>query len=116
MNKNEYRIDAKIIKELSLFLMLHNVRDFDLSFHTNKENVRFVIKSKNFPENVLQRMIEKLSRKREIAIEVYGWELLGDTDSRNELDILGALIDDIQVSKEDDWDILTLKRNYKYNQ
>jgi hypothetical protein len=114
MNKSEYRIDAKIIKELSLFLMLHNVKDFELSFHSNQESVHFIIKSKMFPKEVLQRMKEKLSRKREIAIEVYGWELLGDTDSRNELDILGSLIDDIQVSKEDEWDILTLKRNYKY--
>jgi len=116
MNKMEYRIGAKIIKQICLFLMLHNIKNFDLSFHSNKRNVIFIIKSPLFSKDLLDRMNEKLSRERETAIEVYGWELLGDTDSQNELDILGALIDEITISHEEKMSIVTLKRHYKYEQ
>ena len=115
MNKMEYRIDAKIIKQLSLFLMMHGINDFDLSFHSNKKGVTFIVKSKLFTQDILDHIQEKLSRQREIEVEVYGWELLGDTDTQNELDILGALIDSVNINKEDSVHIITMKRKYKYN-
>jgi RNA-binding protein YhbY len=115
MNKVEYRIDSKIIKQLSLYLMLHGVNDFNLSFSSNSKDVTFIISSKLFTEKVIKEMKDKLSRKREIEVEVYGWELLGDTDTKNQLDILGALIDEVEVKKENDQFVIFLKRKYKYS-
>lgn len=115
MNKVEYRIDSKIIKQLSLYLMLHGINDFNLSFASNSKDVTFTLTSKLFTEKIIREMKEKLSRKREIEVEVYGWELLGDTDTKNQLDILGALIDEVDVKKENDQFVIFLKRKYKYN-
>lgn len=116
MNKMEYRVDAKIIKQLSLYLMLHGVNDFDLSFHSNDNSVTFTITSQSITKEISNHMKEKISRKRELEVEVYGWELMGDTDSQNELDILGALIDEIEVREDNDkTTTILMKRIYRYN-
>jgi len=116
MNKLEYRIDSKIIKQLSLYLLLHGVRDFNLDFHSNSKDVTFVLKVTSIKQETLDKMQEKLSRQREIEVEVYGWELLGDTDSQNELDILGSLIDYIEIKKHDDFTEIIMKRTYRYKE
>lgn len=115
MNKMEYRVDAKIIKQITLFLMMHQINHFDLTFESNHKGVCFKISSSHFTEDIIAHMKEKLSRKRETAIEVYGWELLGDTDSQNELDILGALIDEIEVEKKAETYVVSLRRLYAYD-
>jgi len=116
MNKLEYRVDSNIIKQLSLFLMLHGIKDFSLDFHSNNKSVSFVIKAKNIKQEIIDFMIEKISRQRELEVEIYGWELMGDTDANNELDILGSLIDKIEVKNLDDSTEITLIREYRYKE
>lgn len=113
MNKLKYRVDAKIIKQISLFLMLHSIKDFKLEFHSNNKVVNFVIKIKSIRQDIIDLMVEKIGRQREIEVEVYGWELMGDTDMNNELDILGSLIDRIDVKNIDDYTEITLTREYR---
>lgn len=115
MNKLEFRVDSKIIKQLSLFLMLHGIKDFELEFHRNNKGVRFIIKIKSIKQEIIDLMVEKIGRQREIEVEVYGWELMGDTDANNELDILGSLIDKIDVKKLENYTEFTLEREYRYN-
>jgi ribosomal protein S17E len=116
MNRAEYSVDAKIIKQLSHFLMLHDVSDFTISFSSNQRDVTFTIKSKNITAKISDYMKEKISRERKIEVEVYGWELLDGTDSQNKLDILGSLIDDIEIIKNRDETTIILKRYYAYDQ
>lgn len=113
MNKLKYRVDSKIIKQLSLFLMLHGIKDFTLEFHSNNKGVNFVIKMKSIKQDIIDLMVEKIGRQREIEVEVYGWELMGDTDLNNELDILGSLIDRIEVRQLEDYTEITLIRDYR---
>ena len=101
MNKVEYRIIAKIIKQLSLFLMLHGMKDFKLEYHLTDEKVEFVLYVDHIKKELLEHMKEKIGKQREIEVETYGWELMGDTDSQNELDILGVLIDKIDIQEKD---------------
>ncbi len=60
----------------------------------------------------MNKMEEKIERQREIEVETYDWELMGDTDSQNELDVLGLLIDSINIEKEKVK--IILKRTYHY--
>jgi len=115
MNRTEYKIDAKIIKQISLYLMLHGVHDFNLTFLSNKKDVTFILKSQTLSQKVLDTMQEKLSRQRELEVEVYGWELMGDTDTQNELDILGSLIDEVEITKDNEVTTVTMRRTYRYN-
>ncbi|MFO7968835.1 MAG: hypothetical protein R6U15_01840 [Candidatus Izemoplasmatales bacterium] len=114
MNKMENRINSKIIKQLSLFLMLHGIKDFLLEFRSSNKNVYFIILADNVSQELLDKMQEKIERQREIEVETYGWELMDDTDSQNELDVLGLLIDSINIEKEKDKVKIILKRTYRY--
>lgn len=113
MNKMEYRINAKIIKQLSLFLMLHGVKDFNIEYHLQAERVVFVITVQELKSEFIERMKEKVGGQREIEVETYGWELMGDTDSQNELDILGSLIDEIDIQEVNNHHQITLTRQHQ---
>jgi len=110
MNKIECRITAKIIKQLSLFLMLHGVNNYTLSFSAGEEDVTFTVVVDRLKEDLIGRMKEKIGKQREIEVEIYGWELLGDTDAQTELDVLGVLIDRIDVQQKDHKTVITLTR------
>ncbi len=110
MNRIECRITAKIIKQLSLFLMLHGVTNYTLSFSASEDDVTFIVEVDRLKEDLIERMKEKIGKQREIEVEIYGWELLGDTDERTELDVLGVLIDHIDVQERDHKTVITMTR------
>lgn len=116
MNKLEYRVDAKIIKQISLYLMLHGINNYDLSVQSNTKDVSFILNIKNMKDEILTDMEDKLSRQRELEVEIYGWELLGDTDTQNQLDVLGSLIDEVKIEIDGDYTKIILRRKYPYKE
>lgn len=110
MSKKEIQIISKIIRELSLFLMLHGYRHFTLDMKQEEKMMYLIIKLASMKEETLKKMQEKILRDRELEVETYGWELLGDTDSKSELDVVGVLIDDMTVEKNENEVILTFIR------
>jgi len=114
MSKQEIKIITKIIRELSLFLIMHGFKDFSLSTKNTKDTTAFIIEIDHPKESFLDHMIDKISREREMEIETYGWELIGDIDDKTELEILGLLIDTIDVKKKADKTLITLVRNNRY--
>jgi O-glycosyl hydrolase len=116
MNKLEYRVDAKIIKQISLYLMLHGINNYNLSVQSNTKDVSFILNIKNMNDEILTDMKDKLSRQRELEVEIYGWELLGDTDTQNQLDVLGSLIDDVKIEVDGDYTKIIMRRNYPYKE
>jgi O-glycosyl hydrolase len=116
MNKLEYRVDAKIIKQISLYLMLHGINNYDLSVQSNTKDVSFILNIKNMKDEILTDMKDKLSRQRELEVEIYGWELLGDTDTQNQLDVLGSLIDEVKIEVDGENTKIIMRRNYPYKE
>lgn len=116
MNKLEYRVDAKIIKQISLYLMLHGINNYDLSVQSNTKDVSFILNIKNMKDEILTDMEDKLSRQRELEVEIYGWELLGDTDTQNQLDVLGSLIDEVKIEIDGDYTKIIMRRKYPYKE
>lgn len=114
MTKQEVKITAKIIKEIILFLYSHGYTDFDFQTYRKKEDTYLIFKVRNFKDSLVKLIDEKVNRERELEVETYGWELMGDIDSNNELEILGLLIDSVTISKEDKYHILTFYRKYRY--
>lgn len=114
MNKTEFRIQSKIIKQISLFLLMHGINHFAIELLTNHQDVTYIIKTPTIDEDIQKKLIEKLNNKRQIEVETYGWELMGDTDARTELDILGSLIDSIEINNHKDQTIIKLTRLYSY--
>jgi len=114
MSKQEIKIITKIIRELSLFLMMHGFKDFGIQTKNTPDTTSFIITMDHPKESFINHMREKLEREREMEVETYGWELIGDIDGKTELEILGLLIDSMDVVKEEDKTIITLVRKNRY--
>ncbi len=53
-------------------------------------------------EAVLDKMKQKLSKKRDASFELYGWELIGGTDSDEELSLIGNLINEFSYEIQEE--------------
>ncbi len=115
MTKQEVKITAKIIKEITLFLYTHGYSNFEFQTYRKKEDTYLIFKVKNFKDSLVKLIDEKVNRERELEVETYGWELMGDMDSNNELEILGLLIDNVEITTEDKFHIFTFYRKNRYN-
>ncbi|MFH5881470.1 hypothetical protein [Liberiplasma polymorphum] len=114
INKQEIRIVTKIIRELSLFYMIHGYKQFNIDVKYEDKVTYFVTTISPPKSDFIARMKEKISREREMEVETYGWELIGDIDSKSELEIIGLLIDDMIVQEKEDKVIITLTRINRY--
>ncbi len=115
MSTQEIKIITKILRELSLYFLIHNINDFTLRTERSKDVTQFTASFKT-PKNkeMIEKMVEKVSREREIEVETYGWELVGDIDETSELEIASLLIDDIDVLDDADKTVITMRRISKY--
>ncbi len=114
MSNLEIKIVTKIIRELGLFLMLNGYREFTLTTKNEETGTTFVIAIDEPTPELLAYMQEKIARERELEVETYGWELVGDIDSQTELEILGLLIDSMEVANKDGKTLITLVRKSRY--
>ncbi len=114
MNKQEVKILTKIIRELSFFLMLHGHKDFILETKNTPKTTQFLITLHDAKESFLKHMQEKLNREREMEVETYGWELLGDIDEHSDFAILGSLIDSMDYTQHATKTVVTLVRKNRY--
>ncbi len=115
MSTQEIKILTKILRELSLYFLIHGINDFTLKTQRSKEVTQFIARIKT-PEKdeIIEKMRDKISRERELEIETYGWELVGDIDETSELEISSLLLDDIQVKVIGDETEITMRRLNKY--
>lgn len=98
MSKKEMQIITKIIRELSLFFMMHGYNTYQMHMNMEKQISYLTFDIDNLEEEILINLKEKIMRDREMEVETYGWELLGEMDSKSELEVVGLLIDDLEVS------------------
>lgn len=116
MNRLEAKVNAKIIQQLSFFLMTNRVKDFHIHVQPTDNGVQFTISSKDITRELRDYMMEKANKKRELEVEIYGFELLGDESAHNELDVLGAFIDRMETYTEKDIHHLIITRTYPYKE
>ena len=114
MSKQEIKVITKIIREVSLYLMLNGFKDFLIETKNTSDTTRILITMENPNEKTLSYMKEKLSMAREIEVETYGWELAGDIDSKSGLDMVGLFVDECKVSKDGNKTVISLLRINRY--
>ncbi|HOI84848.1 MAG TPA: hypothetical protein PLP48_02105 [Acholeplasmataceae bacterium] len=112
-SKQDMKLIAQIIQELSLFVMYHGYESFDLSYARLQYEETYTLVLSDKKEDMLTYMEQKINQKREKEIEAYYWELLGDLDSSTELNILGLIIDYMSYSWDNDKLVITLHRSIK---
>jgi hypothetical protein len=114
MTKQEIKILSKIIKEISLFLYSHGYSTFEFETYRKEEDTFLIYKVKNIKSTLVDLIKEKINRERELEVETYGWELMGDMDSKDELEIVGLLIDNVDIKVKNEEHVFTFYRKNRY--
>lgn len=104
------QIITKIIRELTLFFMVNGYKKYQMHVDMDKQLTFLTFEIENLGEEILQKLQEKILRDREMEVETYGWELLGEVDSKSELEVVGLLIDDLEVTTQANQSILKFMR------
>ncbi len=116
MKKQETRILTMIIRELSLVMLMHNHDKFSITLEKGSKETRFILKTTPLEEELLEHIKKKANREREIEVETYGWELVGDVDKQSEFEILGLLVDYMEVEETEGEMVLTFVRKSMYRE
>lgn len=116
MSHQESRIVTKIIHELVLFYQIHGYHNIELKTKTSEQEFIIIIYSAPLTEALLEQMHKKIDRARDLEIETYGWQLVGDIDAKSELEIVGHLIDKMTVEKQKKRMKITFIRENRYIQ
>jgi hypothetical protein len=114
MHKQEIQILTKIIRELSFFFITHNHTHFTIETDLNNNNSILIVTLENAKQSLIDYIVEHLKDERELSTETYGWELIGEIDSESEFELLGTMIDDVLVTKNDNKTILRIIRQSHY--
>lgn len=91
----------KVIDELIAYFFSHHVDSMQIDIHYGKKQVKVMLQGtcENKPED-LDQLDEVLNAPRRDELEDYYWSLLGESRSKQELNLLGALVDCADVFYE----------------
>ncbi len=101
---------SKIVDELFLYFIRHGYTNINFNVAIDDINVVIDITVENLEESLLEKIKERLSQCRELEVEEYGWELMGESDCSNELEMIGLLVDVFEHKKDGNKDIITCIR------
>lgn len=101
---NSERMKAiKILEELIGYFFSHEINDIQMDLHYGDAEFKIMVEGtcKNRPAD-LDQLSELLNTPRQIELEEYYWGLLGGSRNRQELNLLGSLVDcgDVDLKHE----------------
>lgn len=101
---------SKIVDELFLYFIKHGHSNVNFNVNIDEVNVVIDITLDNVDAKVIDKLNERISQDRELEIEEYGWELMGESDCSNELELIGLLVNSFTHTVVDNKDVLTFIR------
>ena len=105
---NEKNKVHKILSELVNYFFSNNVTDIDINVNYSSAALKINLSGKCDTEpKKLDKLNEILKSSRQVELEEYYWGLLGTNNSKQELYLLGSLVDNGEV--EYDNGLLSLK-------
>lgn len=90
--------NAKIMEEVFAYLLEKGYQSIDASMNINDEETLFNIKVHTDNDTLLQAFKKDMFCCRDMELEEYGWELMGESNCVCELDTLGMLVDHYEIS------------------
>lgn len=110
--RHENKKVCRIVDELTTWLLQEDTNEIDLKIKKCED--RTLIRLVDYGTHLTDEDIEEISRtlncQRQHEVEEYYWQLAGESDCDQELLLLGAMIDEAIVRKEDGNLILELTR------
>jgi hypothetical protein len=113
--KHEKLKVSKMIGELMNYLFYMGATDININYKETDERFEIICKS-NFEESCskkIEKLIKLLKGTKSEEMEEYYWTLTGDCDVANELSLLGMMVDESKIEREDNNITITLYRYRK---
>ncbi len=115
MSLHELKKGTKIIHEFILYLMKHDVNTLNIDINRNENNLDIIIKTQKCSKKLIERITDRVGDVKELEYEEYGWELMGESDSSSELELVGMLLDSFEIDDSDpESTVFKLKRVDNY--
>lgn len=111
--RHELKKIAKMIDELSTFCLEHDADDIHINIKNlpDKEVIAVTAHHISDIDTVVNNLRDYLSYPREREMEEYYWELTGETDSCEELGLVGAMIDEARIDYNEEKLYIEVIRN-----
>lgn len=97
---NEKKKTGKIIDELATFFLKKGHWDLQIDIKFAKEKTIIIVELPKITENEHNLITKCLSQQRDETMEEYGWELMGESETSSELNLVGMCIDTFTISAE----------------
>lgn len=116
MRRQENRIVTKIVRDLCLLMLNNGVLDLRVEIKEAQTETVLRFISKDIKTEITERIEKQMVCKREIEVETYGFELLGDMHAQNELELLGCLTDSVNIVEDHGEVVIEVVRENIYGQ
>ncbi|WP_423363433.1 hypothetical protein [Mycoplasma sp. P36-A1] len=100
MRLNEYKKIGKLSDEIITYFLKNNYHHINFDIAIEDERIILNIEINNIKAKEEKKIIESFDSRRNYSVEEYGWELLGESESSNELELVGMLFDRFYYEKE----------------
>ena len=114
MSFHEIKKDAKIVDEILLYLLKNDHDEVSINIKREQDEVFITFKCTKLSDDIIKSMDKYINKERELEMEEYGWELMGESDGQSDLSMVGLLIDKLTIDNSNpDYTVLKLTRQYK---
>ena len=101
---------CKIINELSLYILENVSGTLNIDVKEFSEETIITFTTDMIDEETKEFLLSQLSADRSLEIEEYGWELMGEGDSDDDLELIASLVDEVSITEENNKTVITLIR------
>ena len=111
--RHEVKKISKMVDELTTFFLEHEAKSLNIKIENLLDKEVIIVEAVDLDDIALcvKRLNRFLSYPRECEMEEYYWELAGETDSSEELGLVGTMIDEANIGYEDNKILLELIRH-----
>ncbi len=101
--RHEIKKVCRIVDELTTLLLSKDTNEVDFKIVTQPDRsiINIVDYNTRFEDAYIDHLRLTLNRQRQTEIEEYYWQLTGETDSDDEITLVGAMIDTATIEKRD---------------
>ncbi|MDA3732327.1 hypothetical protein PBV87_12600 [Niameybacter massiliensis] len=102
--RHEVKKISKMVDELTTFFLEHQAQSLEIKINNLVDREIIMVEAIALDDIALcvKRLQRFLSYPREREMEEYYWELAGETDSSEELGLVGTMIDEANIGYDEE--------------
>ncbi len=102
--QHEVKKIALIVNELLTMLLFNGAEDVEIKVKKQGQSTEIVVVQhrNNNDDQFVERLRNSLNNMREYEVEGYYWQLIGEDDNGDELNLVGIMVDEACVERKGD--------------